>query len=210
MSRPNILAILAFVIGSALAVCSQQDQTKQGSGEYATLLAQVQGGDLSIDFQRLRFSYMDSPERHNAKDTSTEENGMRQALKDKDYKKALNLADVILANEFVNLDAHFIAYHACQGLNDASKADFHEAVFKGLVRSILNSGDGKTQETAYVVISADEEYIVLGVLGLRPGKQSLIHSGAHSYDLLEAIDQDTNKTVPLYFNVDIPFKHYLN
>ena len=46
--------------------------------------------------------------------------------------------------------------------------------------------------------------------GLRPSKQSVLHQDSHSYDFLEAINPKSNATVKLYFNVDIPFKHYLN
>lgn len=206
MSRHYIIALLVLFL-SSIALYSQQEQPKQS--EYASLLARVQGGDLSIDFQRLRFSYMESPERKKAKDTSDEEKAMWQALNKKDFKKAVAAADVVLANEFVNLDAHFVEFQAYRGLEDAAKSDFHKSVFSGLLKSITGSGDGKSPETAYVVISTHEEYIVLGVLGLQPGKQSVMHEGGHSYDLLEAINQESKETVRLYFNVDIPFKHYL-
>ena len=206
MSRHYIIVLLVLFL-AATGLCSQQEQPKQS--EYASLLARVQGGDLSIDFQRLRFSYMESPERHKAKDTSDEEKAMWQALNKKDFKTAVNKADVVLANEFVNLDAHFVEYRAYQGLEDAAKADFHKAIFSGLLKSITGSGDGKSPATAYVVISTHEEYVVLGVLGLQPGRQSVMHEGGHSYDLLEATNPQTKEVVKLFFNVDIPFKHYL-
>lgn len=208
MSRHYIIALLVLFLSST-ALYSQQEQPKSKQSEYASLLARVQGGDLSIDFQRLRFSYMESPERHKAKDTSDEEKAMWQALNKKDFKKAIAAADVVLANEFVNLDAHFVEFQAYRGLEDAAKSDFHKSVFSGLLKSITGSGDGKSPETAYIVISTHEEYVVLGVLGLQPGKQSVMHEGGHSYDLLEAINQESKETVRLYFNVDIPFKHYL-
>lgn len=207
MSRHYIIALLLLFL-SSIALFSQQEPAKQS--EYASLLARVQGGDLSIDFQRLRFSYMESPERHKAKDTSDEEKAMWQALGKKDFKTAVNKADVVLANEYVNLDAHFVEFQAYQGLADAAKADFHKSVFSGLLKSISSPGDGKSPETAYVVISTHEEYVVLGVLGLQPGKQSVIHQGGHSYDLLEATNPQTKEVVKLFFNVDIPFKHYLD
>ena len=32
----------------------------------------------------------------------------------------------------------------------------------------------------------------------------------HSYDVLETKKQDSGSGVKLFFNVDIPFRHYLN
>jgi hypothetical protein len=135
---------------------------------------------------------------------------MFEALKKKDYAKAQHNADVVLENEFVDLDAHRVEQIACEALNDEQKARFHEAVARGLLRSILDSGDGKSAATAYVVISVHEEYIVLQILGLMPSGQSVVHLDVHSYDVLETKKKDSGAGVKLFFNVDIPFKHYLN
>lgn len=214
MISKRALIILAL-FSLALAAAQQPDQKPQPEqkqekqSEYASLLARVKNGDLTIDFKQLRFSYMDSPERHSAKDTSGEEKEMWQLLSKKDYKAAIEKADVVLAGEFVNLDAHFVEFRAYTELQNAPQSDFHHAVFGGLIKSILDSGDGQSLQTAYVVISTHEEYVLLNLRGLRPNKQDLVMDHGHSYDMLETIDPDTQKTVTLYFNVDIPFKHYL-
>lgn len=56
--------------------------------------------------------------------------------------------------------------------------------------------DGKSAETAFVVISTDEEDVVLNFLGLRPAGQSLINQNCHSR---------TNEAVIYFFNIDKPF-----
>lgn len=206
MMPKRAFVILLFL---TLSAAQQPDQKQEKQSEYASLLARVKNGDLTIDFKQLRFSYMDSPERHNAKDTSSDEKEMWQLLNKKDYKAAIEKADVVLASEFVNLDAHFVEFRAYQELQNGQQSDFHHAVFGGLIKSILDSGDGQSLQTAYVVISTHEEYVLLNLRGLRPNKQNLVMDHGHSYDVLEAIDPDTQKTVTLYFNVDIPFKHYL-
>jgi uncharacterized protein DUF4919 len=188
----------------------KQSQPVQPPSEYSALLARVKGGDLSIDFKQLRVSWMESPERHAAKDTSEQEKAMGAAMRDGDFKKAIRNADVVLDSEFVNLDAHLVEGRAYKELHDDKKAEFHRAVLDGLLRSIMDSGDGKSAKTAFVVITVHEEYIILSVLGLMPSEQSVQHTGGHSYDVLKAKKRDSNETVTLYFNVDIPFKHYLN
>lgn len=50
----------------------------------------------------------------------------------------------------------------------------HRSYFYGLLASILNSGDGKAQKSAYKVISVDEEYALLNFMGAELGKQSLV------------------------------------
>jgi hypothetical protein len=205
----TVVLILCF---GALA-CFGQNEKKPEQGppsEYAVLLARVQGGDMSIDFQKLRFSYMESPERKKAKDTSDEDRLMWKALNSQDYKEAIRNADGVLASAFINLDAHYVESAAYGKLEDAKKSDFHRAVFTGLLKSITGSGDGKSPKTAYVVISTHEEYVLFSVLGLTPGQQSLQQVDGHSYDRMETKDRKTGETVTLYFNVDIPMKHYMN
>jgi Domain of unknown function (DUF4919) len=207
--KPAIFTLLLLLTMLAcLGQDQDQDHNKSPNSAYGALLARAQAGDLSIDFQKLRFSWMESPERHAAKDTTDQEHAMFAALKAKDFKKAVANADVVLANEFVNMDAHFVEYLSYRELHEDQKSEFHKAVFSGLLKSITSSGDGKSRKTAYIVISTNEEYVVLQVMGLKPGTQSLVHDGRHSYDLMKVTD-DSNQPVELYFNVDIPFKHYL-
>ena len=175
--------------------------------EYAALLKSLKAGNTSIDYTRLRISYMDSPEYKGAKDTSDAEHAMQAALDAKDYPTALKKAGEVLASEYVNIDAHFVAYIANKQMGAADKAAFHHAVFAGLVGSILNSGDGLSAKTAWVVITVDEEYAVFRVLGMRPGSQSVLNSDGHNYDLMKVTDENGAEHT-FYFNVDIPFKHY--
>jgi len=104
------------------------------------------------------------------------------------------------------MDAHVAASIGYGGLGDKAKSDFHKRVHLGLVNSILSSGDGKTAETAYVVISTDEEYTILQALDLPRGSQSLNHLNGHSFDILTVTDPKTNKPVKIFFNIDIPWK----
>ena len=46
--------------------------------------------------------------------------------------------------------------------------------YSGLIGSVLKTGDGKTQESAFVTISVDEEYAILYALGLQRRSQSLV------------------------------------
>jgi len=130
------------------------------------------------------------------------------ALNAKEFAKAIEQADVVLANEYVNIDAHVVESAANRELGAMEKADFHRAVWHGLIDSILKSGDGKSPKTAWVVISVHEEYVVLQVLGFTLSQQSLLHQGGHSYDEMKAKNDQDGSEQTFYFNVDIPFKSY--
>ena len=178
------------------------------ASEYATLLVSLKAGNTAIDYTRLRLSYMDSPEYKAAKDTSKSEEAMTNALNKKDYPAALKDAEAVLESNYVNMDAHFVAFVANREMGALDKAQFHRTVFRGLIDSIRNSGDGKSMETAWVVINVHEEYVVLRALGFRPGEQSLMHKDGHSYDVMKVKNAEDGTEQTFYFNVDIPFKHY--
>lgn len=201
----NILVVL----GLFAVVALPPSVPAQGQpSEYATLLAALKAGNTSIDYTRLRLSYMESPEYKVAKDTSKAEDAMTDALSKKDYPAALNNADAVLASNYVNIDAHYVALAANREMGAADQAEFHRAVFRGLIDSIRNSGDGKSIETAWVVINVHEEYVMLRVLGFRPSQQSLVNQNGHAYDVMKVKNVEDGTEQTFYFNVDIPFKHY--
>ena len=168
-ARPFVLALVVSIALSSPAAAQNPPS------EYATLLAAVKAGNTNIDYTRLRLSYMDSPEYKESKDVTKPEKAMAVALNAKDFQEALKNAEIVLTNDYVNMDAHFVAFMANRELGVTDKAEFHRTVFRGLVDSIRNSGDGKSTETAWVVIDVHEEYVLLRVLGFAPSEQSLLN-----------------------------------
>ena len=197
---------LVFVLFAVLA-WPVVAPAKEAPSEYAALLARLKAGDTKIDYARLRLSWVDSPEHKHAKDTSNAAEAMFEALNAKNFPTALIQAETVLAGEYVNIDAHYVAAVANRQMGATDKADFHRAVFGGLIDSIRNSGDGKSLATAWVVINVHEEYVLLRVLGLSPSGQAVIHKDGHSYDEMKAKAEDGAEQT-FYFNVDIPFREY--
>ena len=195
-------ALLACLFVPALAAPADPS-------EYATLLATLKAGNTNIDYTRLRLSYVDSPQSRKARDTTAAEKAMFAALDAKDYPKALHSAETVLDSEYVNIDAHYVASVANRELGAADKAEFHRTVFRGLIDSVRNSGDGKSPATAWVVISVNEEYVLLRALNCKPSGQSLVQQNGHSYDVMKCSGNDDGKESTLYFNADIPFAHEL-
>lgn len=199
-----VLSLLALAAPSSAVAAPAQPS------EYASLLASLKSGKTDVDYARLRLSYMDSPEYKAAKDTSDAEKAMTEALNKKDYPAALKNAEAVLESNYVDIDAHYVAFEANRETGAVEKAKFHYAVFRGLIDSILHSGDGKSTEKAWVVINVHEEYVVITVLGFKrfPIQQSLIQKDGHAYDEMKAKNADDGTEQTFYFNVDIPFKHY--
>jgi hypothetical protein len=130
---------------------------------------------------------------------------MFAAYNAKKFQDAIGAADKILDRAYVNVEAHGLESMAYRSLADTAKADFHKEIFQGLVNSIVVGKDGKTSETAFVVISTQEEYVVMRALGYTVGSQALLSERGHKFDVLSGTDQKTNQPVKIYFNIDIPW-----
>ena len=101
--------------------------------------------------------------------------------------------------------AHTGAYYACDGLGKRAEAAYHRYAASGIIDSILASGDGMSPETAYVVISVPEEYVILSVLGVTVEIQQWDEIDGHNYDFFDVVDGKTNEKSTIYFNIDIPW-----
>ena len=166
------------------------------------MIEKIRAGDASVNFRQLWLAYVAFQVRNPRKDTEPQKQAMNQALRDKDYKRALEKAEEVLLENFVDLDGHsaeFTAYHE-QQRNDL--ADLQKHIVDGLRGSMTNLGDGKSVKTAFEVNNVHEEYVVLRFAGLIPSKQSLVMVGGQAYDFLEAVDPKTNDKFKLYFSLE--------
>ena len=201
MFRKLLLCPLLFTLFLPFAAAQQPPAVSK----YETLLAKLKQNDRTVDFKELRLAYTDTKLYSPYGGDRDSRQKMFAALRQDSFDSALENAEKLLAVNYVDLNAHFGACVAHRELGHAEKADYHRFVFEGLLNSIKNSGDGKTTATAMIVISTDEEYVLLNYLGLRPTQQALLNDKGHSYDMMTSVDPKTNQTVVYYFNIDKPF-----
>ena len=200
---PRKLALLSlWLILIFLPISSSAQQ--EGKPAYESLLERVKKADPTVDFAALRLAYADNPPKDSGTDPDASK-AMFAALRDKNYGKALEHAEKIMKANYVDINAHMVAAMAYKEKNDSEKQKFHRYVAEGLIKSILSSGDGKSQKTALTVISTSEEYVILRVYGLMPASQALQSANGHHYDRLDAVNPKTNEKVTLYFNIDRPY-----
>ncbi|MGA3212155.1 MAG: DUF4919 domain-containing protein [Terriglobales bacterium] len=206
--------ILALLI-CALPLLAHDDPAL----EYGKLLARVQAGDQKVDFRRLRMTYMDSWQRRQKVDTTAAKKQMMIDLFAKSFDSAIKNANVVLDHDFVDIDGQYVAYLAhrelakAAGSNEAArkfhlqKEEFHKFVMKGLLKSITDSGKGVDRQTAFVVISPDEEHMLLLFLNLQAVKQSVEIGDGHTIDVVQVKDPETSKNTIVYFNLDVPARY---
>jgi hypothetical protein len=198
------IAILSIVLLSAPRLGAETPQ-QPGTPTYEELVARAKTGDANVDYLALRNAHAESPsyDPYGSK-LGKLQSEMFDAYRRADCAAVVAKAESILAVNFVHVDAHLLAglCHGKLGNEEATRRE--RQIARGLIDSILKSGDGKSEQSAFVVIQIAEEYSMLRLLGLQPLNQSLIHAQGHSYDRFEAKSNDTGQQVVVFFNIDRP------
>ena len=199
---PSLFRLIRWrvaVAASALLLCSPA----LAQPTYDQIVGQIKAGDLAVDYDRLRQAFAQGPgydpydgqERRLASE-------MREARRAGRCPEAIAKADEILAANFTSIDAHLHRKSCLEEAGDQAGADRALTIARGLVESILRSGNGRTPETAMTVISIAEEYNVLSFLNLRRLRQSAIRVGDSTYDRLEVQAPGSPETSFIWFNID--------
>lgn len=121
-----------------------------------------------------------------------------------DEEAALEAVRRTLESNFLDIEAHLLAALIHGRLDETEKAEYHEYFAERLLRSILESGDGRSRQTAFKVINVAEEYAVQGFLGLELRVQALSADQGHHLDEMDVLHPGTGKAATLYFNTDVP------
>lgn len=204
-----------FLLLAAIAFTAAGYSTAQAAGdakagpsntasaaEYDTLLAKLKGGDTTVDFGKLRMDFAATKNYSYSGLDAAERGRMLKLLADQDYKAALKIAEKVLETNYVNPNAHYVAYISNRELKNADKAAFHKTVLLGLLESIKGKNDGQSAKTPFYVITIEEEYAVIRFLGYVVSSQSLQHQDGHAFDVFEVADPKTQAKGKLYFNID--------
>jgi hypothetical protein len=133
--------------------------------------------ETSVDFAELRLRYA---ERSDFDALCSRGRPLRETLDEiaeRDWATALALSERWLASCPVDMDAHYLAAVALTELGREQEARAHVAWYRGLVESVLATGDGQTPETAWVVVSAREEYSILQALHVDLLEQGVVEGG---------------------------------
>ena len=153
------------------------------------------------DFDELRLSY---GERDDLMEACERDRPLREAfeaLEARDWQTVIQLSDSWLARCMVDIDFHHLRAVALAELERTSESAQQLRWRDGLVDSVLRSGDGKTAETAWIVISVREEYSILREFGMQRKSQALTR------ERLDKIEAELDgEIVTLFFNPEAHFR----
>jgi len=191
-----LLGLFLFVLSGAIAGAAEQSA-------YGELVAKLKSGDMSINFTALRYARAELAD-HDPYGSASgpARRDMFTALQADDLDKASTVATQIIEADYTDADAHMTLSIVLEQRGDADRSMFERAVAMGLFRSIIESGDGMTPETPFVVIAIAEEYLVLRQRGLRPERQALLQTQNGPVDALTGVDPANGMRQTLYFDVN--------
>ena len=150
---------------------------------------------FSVDFDRLRGEFGARTDFAEICERDRPLHQLADLVIQKDWNTIVVTSEPWLQRCPVDIDAHLIRAVALKELKRFTESEHHMNWFRGLVDSVLTSGDGRTPQTAFVVISVAEEYSILRVLRVRPRRHMTLSSGVD--ELIVEIDGVAGT---LYFN----------
>ncbi len=202
---PDRWTFLSITALAALLVARPTFASEDDDAVYRGLVQRVQSGDFTVDFRALRMACMKSTlcqPRGSKADLAL----LNRAVNAHDYAKAIEIGERLIDQGLVNIEVHATLVKVYEDLHQPEKSKFHLDVTKALLRSILESGDGKTMETAYQVICDREEYDTLTSLGLRyfgpMVSEVAVQEHGHAYDRFEITNSVDGQSRPIFFNID--------
>jgi hypothetical protein len=189
-----VLALVVVLAAPAFA------QSADAVARYQAMLARVKGGDRDVDFQALRYAYADSGgDRARRREVDDLVGAMFRAYKVRDFDGAIATAEKVLAIDYLDIDAQVVCDLSYRMLSNTIGAESCHEMASRLLRSIADSGDGATPESAYRVIAEREAYSFLNARGLKPVGRRRIAEHGGSVDAFDVADNATGATRTIYF-----------
>ena len=119
--------------------------------------------------------------------------------------EAIIEAEKALDMNYTSLLAHYVAGNCAVSIGHPRKEEWIRsfALFLGAIIKPPER-DGKSPKSAFKVLSVNEEYVLMGVLGVKHGNQSLLAEGGISADCFDVRDPKPNEGKQVCFDVSLP------
>ena len=179
--------ILCATALSLAAGAVRADVAQDPERRYQTLLTAAKANAPNADWAELRMAYAGRPG-FQVLSQSAARRQMLDAANASNCKEALPSARAVIAEDYVDPDAHLVAAFCEEAAGDGAASRLDRDIGVGLIRSI-ETGDGLSAATAFTPINVDEEYALMRALGQKVESQDLVRQGGHAYDVLSTQDQ---------------------
>jgi hypothetical protein len=186
---------------NAAQIAALLAQRTQAQATYDELTARAASGDRTVDFTLLRGSYPFTT-RWDAYDrtVATIMEQAKTAASGRDCPTALEKLDEVITIDFTLIAAHRVRADCLKG--DAARAE--SRIADGLMRSLTQGGDGRSEASAYPVMTQHEEADVLADdhIVIKTRDVQVRGSNGRFYDVVHGISiRNGIQTRDVYFDV---------
>ncbi len=160
--------------------------------------------DLSnASFKDIKDLFVNS-DYYNPYNTPIEIDDIKTLVEEEKFDEAAKLIEKHYRNYFAEFHLHHYAMMAFRGVEREDLAQWHRKALLLMLYEIESTGDGKTVETAFKVISVREEYYYMDSTNILYKDQHLFSENGSSYDNFEVDINDNWDSRNIFFNLDIP------
>jgi hypothetical protein len=189
---------LAIILLQAMAAAADP------AGDYAALMTAANEGDPGTDYTAMRQAYVMTRDY----DPFGEKTNLlirdgEAAYVAKDCKTALEKFKAAIALNFTLSDAHALSADCLEQAGDKAGEKREEAIAQGLFDSLIGSGDGESPSTAFHIVTAHEEGVILAVAGVDGKGKSTIDTDQGPVEKIDIVDTATGKKGAVFFNVSV-------
>jgi hypothetical protein len=205
--RTLILSLILLVLTTSSFAGKVPATPQEWNVAYDSLLQRAKSQDSTIDFVELRVTFSRTTFYNPYGNPGHWRDSMYAARQRDDAQAILKFAALVLDSNYLDIDAHMLSGYACNKIGDTAGFERHRWIAKKLVRSIFDTGTGKTPEYAFFLISVDEQHTILNLMGVRVVSKSMVEREGRQLSLVQAVDPNENdKKLTIYFNLDTPIK----
>lgn len=173
--------------------------------KYEDLVTRLKSGDTTVDYTELRLAYAQS-DAYDPYDVAIRDKyeDLIASVHDRDCPAVLTKSQALLEVSYLSIFTHLFRAECLEKTGDLAGSNRELDIAHGLDGSLKASGDGKTPETAFVVVTLSEEHYLLVALGFQEEQQALINKNGHVYDLITGHDEKGGEH-SAYFDVGALF-----
>ena len=201
MIKKQMIFILVCVLTISVFVFAGQTNVSDFKKLYESTLKM----DTNVNFTELRLSYTKSAG-YDPYFDDTNRKYMREAFFKQDASNMIYYGSIVLKLNPLDIDARLFTSIAYGKLGMTNESRLNRFIFEGLMDSVMASGNGRSPETAIVVIDTKEEYSMVKSLGASVIKQEMFEKDDGYFDRIFTQDLKSERKMVLIFNITIPYK----
>jgi len=187
-SWKTLLLLTATVVAAGILRAQQTEDATAAKQQYEEMKAQVSGGDFTLDWRAFRVAAVTGG-LHAGFATRTEYN---EAVGDTESGKldaALTASNAAIDRNMADPEAHLLAARVLEKMGRWSEAERERTIEGALIKSIFDSGDGKSAATAWFVVTmAEENFFIKTALGEQPTSHTPTSQNGQTLDKVTAVD----------------------